>query len=109
MSYLDSREQAGTMYVVGTLQARIEGKTYDLKAYSYRNDWNEIEALLLLLRDRTSGETTYGGGRVVDIISRRDRHHRRSRSTSTLRTASCARTPSTSIARWYWPTIWPWS
>jgi hypothetical protein len=67
MSYLDSREQAGTMYVVGTLQARVEGKTYDLKAYSYRNDWNQIEALLLLLRDRTSGKTTYGGGRVVDI------------------------------------------
>ncbi len=67
MSYLDSREQAGTMYIVGTLQARIEGKTYDLKTYSYRNDWKEIDALLLLLRDRTSGKTTYGGGRVVDI------------------------------------------
>ncbi len=66
-SYLDSRGQAGTMYVVGTLQARIEGKTYELKTYSYRNQWNEIEALLLLLRDRTSGESTYGGGRVVDI------------------------------------------
>ena len=67
MSYLDSREQAGTMFVVGTLQVQINGKTYDLKAYSHRNDWNEIEALLLLLRDRTSGKTTYGGGRVVDI------------------------------------------
>jgi uncharacterized protein len=67
MSYLDSREQAGTMYVVGTLQAQVEGKTYDLKTYSYRNKWNEIDALLLLLRDRTSGKTTYGGGRVVDI------------------------------------------
>jgi hypothetical protein len=66
-SYLDSREQAGTMYVVGTLQARIGGKTYDLKTYSYHNKWNEIDALLLLLRDRTSGKTTYGGGRVVDI------------------------------------------
>jgi hypothetical protein len=66
-SYLDSREQAGTMYVVGTLQVQIEGKTYDLKTYSYRNDWKEIGALLLLLRDRTSGKTTYGGGRVVDI------------------------------------------
>jgi hypothetical protein len=67
VSFLDSREQAGTMYLVGTLQARIEGRTYDLKTYSYRNDWNEIEALLLLLRDGTSGKTTYGGGRVVDI------------------------------------------
>lgn len=67
MSYLDSREQAGTMYVVGTLQARIEGKTYELKTYSYRNDWKEIGALLLLIRDGTSGKTTYEGGRVVDI------------------------------------------
>jgi hypothetical protein len=67
MSYLDSRQQAGTMYVVGTLRMQIEGKPYALKAYSYRNDWNQIDALLLLLRDRTSGETTYGGGRVVDI------------------------------------------
>ncbi len=67
MSYLDSREQAGTMYVVGTLQARIEGKTYELKTYSNRKDWKEIGALLLLLRDRNSGKTTYGGGRVVDI------------------------------------------
>lgn len=66
-SYLDSREQAGIMYLVGTLQARIEGKTYDLKTYSYRNKWNKISALLLLLRDGTSGKTTYGGGRVVDI------------------------------------------
>ena len=66
-SYIDSREQAGTMYVVGTLQVRIEGKTYELKTYSNRNEWKEIGALLLLLRDRTSGKTTYGGGRVVDI------------------------------------------
>jgi uncharacterized protein (DUF1684 family) len=67
MSYLDSREQAGTMYVVGTVQARIDGKVYDLKTYSHSSDWKEIDALLLLLRDRTSGKTTYGGGRVVDI------------------------------------------
>jgi uncharacterized protein len=67
VSYLDSRDQAGTMYVVGTLQAQIGGKMHDLKTYSYRNNWNEIDAVLLLLRDRTSGKTTYGGGRVVDI------------------------------------------
>jgi uncharacterized protein DUF1684/WD40 repeat protein len=66
-SYLDSREQAGTMYVVGTLQARIGDKTYDLKTYSYSKNWSDIDALLLLLRDRTSGKTTYSGGRVVDI------------------------------------------
>ena len=66
-SYIDSRKQAGIMYVVGTLQARIEGNDYELKTYSNRNHWNEISAFLLLLRDGTSGKTTYGGGRVVDI------------------------------------------
>lgn len=67
VSYLDSREQAGTMYEVGVLDAVIDGKTQPLKTFSYRNDWKDIDALLLLLRDRTSGKTTYGGGRVVDI------------------------------------------
>lgn len=67
VSYLDSRQQAGTMYEVGTLEARIEDKQYDLKTFSYRNDWDGIEVLLLLLRDRTSGKTTYGGGRVVEV------------------------------------------
>jgi uncharacterized protein (DUF1684 family) len=67
VSYLDSRQQAGTMYEVGVIEAPIAGKRYDLKTVSYRNDWNEIDVLLLLLRDRTSGKTTYGGGRVVEI------------------------------------------
>lgn len=67
VSYLDSRQQAGTMYEVGVIEAPIEGKQYDLKTVSYRNDWDEIDVLLLLLRDGTSGKTTYGGGRVVEI------------------------------------------
>jgi hypothetical protein len=67
VSYLDSREQAGTMYEVGVIDAVIDGKQQPLKALSYRNDWKDIDVLLLLLRDRTSGKTTYGGGRVVDI------------------------------------------
>jgi hypothetical protein len=67
VNYLDSREAAGTMYVVGTLRMQLAGKPYDLKAYSHKKNWDEINALLLLLRDRTSGKTTYGGGRVVDI------------------------------------------
>lgn len=67
VSYLDSREQAGTMYEVGVIDAVIDGKPQKLKTFSYRNDWNDIDALLLLLRDRTSGKTTYGGGRVVEI------------------------------------------
>lgn len=66
-NFLDSREKAGVMYVVGTLHVRIDGKPNDLKVHSYRKDWKEIDSLLLLLRDRTSGKTTYGGGRVVDI------------------------------------------
>jgi uncharacterized protein (DUF1684 family) len=67
VSYLDSRQQAGTMYEVGSIEAQIDGKKHTLKTVSYRNDWKEIDTLLLLLRDRTSGKTTYGGGRVVDI------------------------------------------
>jgi uncharacterized protein (DUF1684 family) len=67
VSYLDSRQQAGTMYEVGVIEAPFEGKRYHLKALSYRNNWNEIDVLLLLLRDGTSGKTTYGGGRVVEI------------------------------------------
>lgn len=67
VSYLDSREQAGTMYEVGVIDAVIDGKPQPLKAFSYRNDWKDIDVLLLLLRDRTSGKTTYGGGRVVEI------------------------------------------
>lgn len=67
VSYLDSREHAGIMYVMGTLAVQIDGRKYDLKAYSYSKAWNEIEALLFLLRDKTSGKTTYGGGRVVEV------------------------------------------
>lgn len=67
VSYLDSREQAGTMYEVGVIDAVVDGKPLTLKTFSYRNDWKDIDALLLLLRDRTSGKTTYGGGRVVEI------------------------------------------
>ncbi|MET0535800.1 MAG: DUF1684 domain-containing protein [Steroidobacter sp.] len=67
VSYLDSRDQSGTMYDVGVLRVQLGDKKYDLKTFSYRNDWSDIDTLLLLLRDGTSGKTTYGGGRVVDI------------------------------------------
>jgi hypothetical protein len=66
-SYLDSRDEEGTMYVMGTLQLQIDGKPYELKTYSYKQNWADIEALLILLKDRTSGKTTYGGGRVVEV------------------------------------------
>lgn len=67
VSFVDSRESTGTMYVVGTLQMQIAGKQYDVKAYSHTKNQDEIHALMLLLRDGTSGKTTYGGGRVVDV------------------------------------------
>ena len=67
VSYLDSRDEAGTMYEVGVIDAVLDGKQLPLKTFSYRNDWKDIDFLLLLLRDRTSGKTTYGGGRVVEI------------------------------------------
>jgi hypothetical protein len=66
VSYLDSRDEQGTMYVMGTLQAHIDGKDYVLKTYSYQKSWDEIEALLILLKDQTSGKTTYAGGRVAE-------------------------------------------
>lgn len=67
ITYLDSREEQGTMYVMGTLHMKIDGKPQELKMMSYKKDWNEIEWLLMLLKDRTSGKTTYGGGRVVEV------------------------------------------
>jgi uncharacterized protein (DUF1684 family) len=67
VSYIDSREQNGKMYDVGTLTVQIAGKPYELRTMSYKKDWKEIDALLVLLKDRTSGKTTYGGGRVVEV------------------------------------------
>jgi uncharacterized protein (DUF1684 family) len=46
---------------------KIEGRKYALRTFSYRSRWDEIDVLLLLFRDRTSGRSTYRGGRVVDI------------------------------------------
>jgi hypothetical protein len=67
VNFLDSRGQQGVMYVVGSVDVLIAGKTHTLKTYSYKKSWDEIDVLLVLLRDRTSGKTTYGGGRVVDV------------------------------------------
>jgi uncharacterized protein (DUF1684 family) len=38
-----------------------------LDAFSYKNEWSDIDAVMLLVKDRTSGKTTYGGGRVVEV------------------------------------------
>lgn len=67
VNYLDSRDQQGVMYDVGSIAVQIEGRPYTLKAFSYKKSWDEISELLVLLKDRTSGKTTYGGGRVVDV------------------------------------------
>ena len=67
VTYLDSRDEEGTMYVMGTLDVEIDGKRYDLKMYSYKKSWDDIEALLVLLKDRTSGKTSYAGGRVAEV------------------------------------------
>jgi len=68
VSYLDSRSEEGTMYVIGTLSAQIEGRDNELKVFSYRSSWSDIDAGLILMQDLTSGVTTYGGGRVVDVF-----------------------------------------
>ena len=67
VNYLDSRDQQGVMYDVGSVAVQIEGQPYSLKAFSYKKSWDEFDELLVLLKDRTSGKTTYGGGRVVDV------------------------------------------
>lgn len=67
VNYLDSRDHAGTMYVVGQVKLPFAGAIHTLRAYSYQSNWADIETLLLLFKDRTSGKTTYGGGRVIEL------------------------------------------
>lgn len=72
VNYLDSRDQQGVMYDVGSVAVQIEGQPYSQKAFSYRKSWDEIDELLVLLKDRTSGKTTYGGGREGDVSLPKD-------------------------------------
>jgi len=67
INYLDSRNESGLMYWVGDVRTKIGGKQYALRAFNYSADWNDLDHILLLFRDRTSGKTTYGGGRVIEI------------------------------------------
>ncbi|MEG3790473.1 DUF1684 domain-containing protein [Lysobacter sp. CCNWLW3] len=67
VNYLDSREHAGVMYAMGTVRLPIAGRVHTVKAYSYKNRWADIDALLLLIKDKTSGKSTYGGGRVIEL------------------------------------------
>jgi uncharacterized protein (DUF1684 family) len=67
VTYLDSRDEEGKMYAMGALHVEIHGRSHELKAYSYAKSWKDIDVLLVLLRDRNSGESTYGGGRVTEV------------------------------------------
>ena len=67
VNYLDSRNQSGLMYWVGDVHTKIGGKQYALRAFNYSADWSNLDHILLLFRDRTSGKTTYGGGRVIEV------------------------------------------
>ena len=67
VNYLDSRDHAGVMYNMGTVKLPIAGRLHSVRAYSYKSDWKDVDFLLLLLKDRTSGKSTYGGGRVIEL------------------------------------------
>ncbi|MBI3300040.1 MAG: DUF1684 domain-containing protein [Elusimicrobia bacterium] len=62
--YLDSRNEKGTMYLAGTVGLKLKGQQYHIPAYSYESTWSDIDGVMIFLLDKTSGKTTYGGGRV---------------------------------------------
>lgn len=66
VNHLDSQKKNGVMYWIGDIETTIAGKAYRLRAFSYEKDWDKIDYLLIFLRDRTSGKTSYGGGRVFE-------------------------------------------
>ncbi len=65
--YLDSRDEKGILYIVGLVKFKIADKNYNFPAYSYQSNWDKIEAQMIFIKDLTSGDTTYEGGRVVEI------------------------------------------
>jgi uncharacterized protein (DUF1684 family) len=50
---------------VGSLSFTLNGATYTLSAFA--EDANDVQRLWVPFRDRTSGVTTYGGGRFLDL------------------------------------------
>jgi uncharacterized protein (DUF1684 family) len=50
---------------VGSLSFMLNGSTYTLSAFA--EDANNVQRLWVPFRDRTSGITTYGGGRFLDL------------------------------------------
>ena len=67
VTFLDSRDKEGVTYEVGSVTLLIDGKSYDVSAYSIADHWADIDMLSLMFKDQTSGKTTYGGGRLVDV------------------------------------------
>jgi len=67
VNHLDSRNHSGLMYWVGDVELTMGGKQQRLRAFNYQQDWTKTGHLLLFLRDRTSGKTSYGGGRVLEV------------------------------------------
>ncbi|HEV8694655.1 MAG TPA: DUF1684 domain-containing protein, partial [Lysobacter sp.] len=67
VNHLDSRNHTGLMYWVGDVELTLGGKQQRLRAFNYAKDWEKTGHLLLFVRDRTSGKTSYGGGRVLEV------------------------------------------
>ena len=67
VDFKDSRDEDGTMYVMGKINFEIGGKGYTFKAYSYEQSWDTLKHMMFFIKDQTSGKTTYGDGRVVEF------------------------------------------
>lgn len=67
VDFKDSRNEDGTMYVMGLVRFDLNGKSYSFKAYSYEATWETMKHMMIFIKDLTSGKTTYGGGRVVEF------------------------------------------
>lgn len=67
VDFKDSRNENGTMYVMGKVNFELGGKSYSFKAYSYESTWDTLKHMMFFIKDQSSGKTTYGGGRVVEF------------------------------------------
>ena len=65
-----SSEKVKSFDTYGTAQFVLNGKSYSLKIYqnyALQNQAEYKDYLFLPFRDHTSGRTTYGGGRYIDL------------------------------------------
>jgi hypothetical protein len=67
ITHVDSRNHSGLMYWIGDVEFTFAGRAQRMRAFNKQKEWAKIDHLLLLVRDRTSGKTTYGGGRVLEV------------------------------------------